>query len=156
MTNIPVGNYPKTFNLTSYPISYPPFLDCNWKIIALAFGSTVHIGISDFSTEDGKDIAVLKGINLYGETVSFVLTGSVDKLLSVALNSSHEVTFNFRSDAYFSGRGFLLDLYSSNGKFSYELFHYIYRFWARYGHICIFPRRILLYGVADFKTLTFL
>ena len=122
MTNIPVGSEPTTFKLTSYPTGYPPSLDCNWVIIAPEYMSLVHVGISDFSTENGKDIAVLNGTNLYGETVSFVLTGSVDKLLSVTLNSSQEVTFNFRSDAYISGRGFLLDLYGSKGKFSYDLF----------------------------------
>ena len=75
MTNIPVGNYPKTFNLTSYPTGYPPSLDCNWNIIAPDFMSLVHVGISDFSTEYLKDVAVLKGININGKTVSLKKRG---------------------------------------------------------------------------------
>ncbi|XP_071795645.1 uncharacterized protein [Asterias amurensis] len=115
ITKVHVGSEPVNFNLTSYPTGYPPSLDCNWVIVAPDYMSLVHVGISDFSTEDGKDIAVLKGTNLDGETVSFVLTGSVDKLISITFNSSQEVSFSFRSDSYISGRGFLLELHSSNG-----------------------------------------
>ncbi|XP_033639087.1 uncharacterized protein LOC117299647 [Asterias rubens] len=115
ITKVHVGSEPINFNLTSYPTGYPPSLDCNWNIIAPDFMSLVHVGISDFSTEYLKDVAVLKGINIYGETVSFVMTGSIDKLISITLNSSEEVSFSFKSDSYVSGPGFLLELYSSNG-----------------------------------------
>ena len=134
ITKVHVGSEPINFNLTSYPTGYPPSLDCNWNIIAPDFMSLVHVGISDFSTEYLKDVAVLKGININGKTVSFVMTGSIDKLISITLNSSEEVSFSFKSDSYVSGPGFLLELYSSNGNFSCKL--------SKYLKCCFFvPRR---------------
>lgn len=117
-TNILVGSEPFIFTSTGYPISYQPSLDCNWVIVTANLMSVLHVEILDFLTEEGQDIASFHGNNLHGDEVSFVLTGSVDRLVSITFKSTWEVSFNFKSDAYISSRGFLLELYTAEGKSS--------------------------------------